>query len=369
MSVEPKTPEKKKQKASRELLALTGGKPQLTPTTTLFKEKRKLPTNEPPKTKVQIQQEKQKKEIVKKPTQKWEWKKIKSSSFPKSLQMYHWEKVTTQPIDYPFAKLNLLFPALYPTEEEFQQISNLDAGNWSMNETRELFGLCKKFDLRFTIVHDRFSNKTKSIEDLKKRYYMITKILQEMRIKHGRLMTPIYGTVFDHDGAVKRREQLEQTFNRTKEDEEKENELKEKLRKIEEIKKQRQLEAKKQKKKKEIEKIDLDAFIVDGFVSNMPDLNTLKPGIYCSLLLKGKAHENSNSRRIDSVLSENDLSIEPIPTEKILIEHEHLKYKISKLLDLQKKVLRKETSLEALIGKKETLMKSLESPPEKKRKF
>jgi hypothetical protein len=136
-------------------------------------------------------------------------------------------------------------------------------------------------------------------------------------------------------------------FNRSKEDEERENELKEKLKKIEEIKKQRQVELKKQKKRKEVEKIDETEFLMDSYTPTFVALDTLKPGIYVSSLLKPTPTntDSVNSRRIESVLTENDLTLDPIPTEKILIAHECLKQKISKLLDLQKKVLRKETSL------------------------
>lgn len=42
--------------------------------------------------------------------------------------------------------------------------------SWTKEETDQLFDLCKRFDLRFVIIADRFpSNRT--VEELKDRYY------------------------------------------------------------------------------------------------------------------------------------------------------------------------------------------------------
>jgi DNA methyltransferase 1-associated protein 1 len=197
------TPEKpKKPKASREVLALTGGKPQKIPTETFKAKRSNLITTPPPQatSAKKKQVEPKPKELVNKPIQKWEWKKIKSSTFPKNLQISHWEKVKPIPDkDYPFATLNIIPIVLQPTIQEYQIISSVDNKNWTMEETRELFDLCRRFDLRFTVIHDRFSsNHKKSIEELKRHYYTITRILQELRIKHQFLLSPIYDTNFDY---------------------------------------------------------------------------------------------------------------------------------------------------------------------------
>ena len=57
---------------------------------------------------------------------------------------------------------------------------NLDP-TWSYEETLYLFDLCRQFDCRFIVVHDRYSypNSKREIFDLKDRYYVVTsKILQ-----------------------------------------------------------------------------------------------------------------------------------------------------------------------------------------------
>ncbi|CAB4066157.1 DMAP1 [Lepeophtheirus salmonis] len=67
-----------------------------------------------------------------------------------------------------------------------------DGKGWSRAETDHLFDLCRRFDLRFTVIHDRYSRNNassfpqRSIEDLKERYYNVTeklKIANEEREK------------------------------------------------------------------------------------------------------------------------------------------------------------------------------------------
>jgi DNA methyltransferase 1-associated protein 1 len=47
---------------------------------------------------------------------------------------------------------------------------------WSREETDKLFELCERFDLRFIVIADRFPT-TRSVEDLKNRYYSGNSIL------------------------------------------------------------------------------------------------------------------------------------------------------------------------------------------------
>jgi len=56
--------------------------------------------------------------------------------------------------------------------------------NWSKQETDRLFELCRRFDLRFVVIHDRWddSQSKRSVEDLKERYYNICAILAKVLI-------------------------------------------------------------------------------------------------------------------------------------------------------------------------------------------
>ena len=50
--------------------------------------------------------------------------------------------------------------------------------NWSLEETEYIMDLCKRFDCRFILVHDRYEDKLhgkdRSVEEIKDRYYKIT---------------------------------------------------------------------------------------------------------------------------------------------------------------------------------------------------
>lgn len=63
------------------------------------------------------------------------------------------------------------------------------------------------------------------------------------------------------------------------------------------------------------------------------------------------------ARRVDMILEELQVGIRPMPTATIHQNFEFLRKKIVYLVELQKKVSRKEYGLQLLIGKKEELMK------------
>ncbi len=115
--------------------------------------------------------------------------------------------------------------------------------NWTKAETDLLFDMCKKYDLRFFIIHDRWSPsdelpelKPRTIDELKDRYYKVNGIMQKLRT--GANESQIY--TFDLEHEQKRRQQLEKLFNRTKEQVDEEIYLMEELKKIEIRKKERE---------------------------------------------------------------------------------------------------------------------------------
>eukprot|EP01133_Synstelium_polycarpum_P007900 gene7900-9274_t len=56
--------------------------------------------------------------------------------------------------------------------------------DWTKPDTDQLLELCKRFDTRFMVVHDRYESEVKrSVEDLKERYYRIQSKLVELRTK------------------------------------------------------------------------------------------------------------------------------------------------------------------------------------------
>ncbi len=73
------------------------------------------------------------------------------------------------------------------TDMEYQQ--HLHDENWSRQETDYLFEMCRRFDLRFVVICDRWDREqypTRSVEDLKERYYNISNILTRVRFCYNR---------------------------------------------------------------------------------------------------------------------------------------------------------------------------------------
>lgn len=357
----------KPQGISRELYNLTGGNPvQLIPTQTLgFKEKRKIG----------------------KPIQKWVWKSFSSSARKDKLELFHWEKLGEKRKDYPFADLNVQNDVIQYTKDDYDHLIVPLDRSWSREETNELFSLCKAFDLRFIIIHDRFSNKSRSIEDLKRRYYSIAKAVVEFRLNvmkkteyknHSVLKYP-----YDYEGAIKRKRLIELSLERTKEDEQKEAEVREKLKKIEIIKKKRLMQDTRIsvvtstpiKKEENIEvKIELtpekSLLMTPEKSPEKIEIVPQKNGAYLVSQLKPVNSNLQLNRRIEMVLAEKNVNPQ-LYTEKVLMEYEVLRKKIAQMIDLQKKVSKKESDVNLLLGKKESKIRKKETPeptPEKRKK-
>ncbi|KAH8583889.1 DNMAP1 like Myb domain [Cryptosporidium sp. chipmunk genotype I] len=158
-----------------------------------------------------------------KPISNWEWVKFKNNARNDSLKLCHWSKVQnlnyqelsvngnkesnlknklpkennssvfTSPEDtlqkdghmsnYYFSKFNR-HPTIYSIQpDQYNKfIKDIDP-DWTEDDTYLLFELCKEFDLRFIIIHDRYmppSGKQRTLEQLKQRYYSVSKKLVEI---------------------------------------------------------------------------------------------------------------------------------------------------------------------------------------------
>jgi DNA methyltransferase 1-associated protein 1 len=98
------------------------------------------------------------------------------------------------------------------TDAEYEQY--LQDKDWTRTETDVLFELCRKFELKFLIIHDRWNNilyPDRSVEDLKERYYTICTAIEYARTKRH---TDKYN--FDAAHERRRKEQLNKLLSRTK---------------------------------------------------------------------------------------------------------------------------------------------------------
>ncbi len=100
--------------------------------------------------------------------------------------------------DYPFARFNKTVEIPVYSDMEYQQ--HLHDDNWSRQETDHLFDLCKRFDVRFVVISDRWDKDrypNRSVEDLKERYYTIFNCLAKVNnIRRNQYFTEINLTLY-----------------------------------------------------------------------------------------------------------------------------------------------------------------------------
>ncbi|KZV80551.1 hypothetical protein EXIGLDRAFT_629969 [Exidia glandulosa HHB12029] len=119
---------------------------------------------------------------------RWELREFKHPTRDDGFALQHWEKVSgkrEEPKEYPFAKFSRPSTVLEYTDQEYAEwIQGLDHGEWTREETDYLMKLVKEYDARFYVIHDRYeflNGVTRTIEDLKHRYYGICRKLLRHR--------------------------------------------------------------------------------------------------------------------------------------------------------------------------------------------
>ncbi|CAF0876785.1 unnamed protein product [Adineta ricciae] len=171
----------------------------------------------------------------------WQWTPFTNSARGPNdtFVLYHWQHKLdpNEPApEYPFAKFNKHVDVPTYTDTEYEQY--LQDKDWSRVETDALFDLCRQFELKFLIIHDRWNNilyLDRSVEDLKERYYTICTSLEYARTKR---QTDKYN--FDAAHERRRKEQLNKLLSRTKAEEEEELYLMNELKRIESERKERE---------------------------------------------------------------------------------------------------------------------------------
>ncbi|KPM05968.1 hypothetical protein NH340_JMT04167 [Sarcoptes scabiei] len=175
---------------------------------------------------------------------KWSWVPFINPARKDGFQLYHWRRESDHK-EYPFARMNLIVNVPSYSDDEYRE--HLQSNEWTKNETDYLFSMCRKFDLRFIVIHDRWdssSYKERTIENLKDRYYSVTDILARNRLDSSSVTSGgnglKQGYVFDAEHERKRKEQLKKLYNRTAAEIDEEEQLNAELRKIEQRKKERE---------------------------------------------------------------------------------------------------------------------------------
>eukprot|EP00045_Choanoeca_perplexa_P014304 m.167500 g.167500 ORF g.167500 m.167500 type:complete len:400 (+) comp16639_c0_seq2:113-1312(+) len=171
------------------------------------------------------------------PARRWLHQTFTNPARQDDFELQHWvaEDVAKDP--YPFAKYNR--GLALPTFTTAAYLRCLTTKNWTERETRLLFDLCRRFDRRFIIVHDRYMHqvasnsltlKPRTVEDLKDRYYdCLAKLAADLKMPPN-CMERSYR--FDHEHETNRKQQLEAIYARTTEQVHEEDDLKAQLRQV-----------------------------------------------------------------------------------------------------------------------------------------
>ncbi|KAJ2452630.1 swr complex subunit [Coemansia sp. RSA 2336] len=173
--------------------------------------------------------------------ERWVWRGFKSSARDDDLVLYHWVRANEQPNDYFYAQYNAHTTPYQYTDEEYEKcIDPLDS-EWTRVETDYLLHMCRQFDLRFVVIHDRYYlhpdcptsgvKPGRSLEDLKDRYYAIGRALTQHRAGKdsrdpedvplqatNKLADDLALLQFDKAKEQERKQYLEALFRRTKEE-------------------------------------------------------------------------------------------------------------------------------------------------------
>lgn len=114
------------------------------------------------------------------------------------LVLTHWVKSHVDPPAYVFARFNVACDVTSYSDAEFAGAiapHHDPASKWTKDETDVLFKLCRRFDLRWVVIADRYNTNPiakgalRSVEDIKYRYYEVTRLLDEFRGRQARKAT------------------------------------------------------------------------------------------------------------------------------------------------------------------------------------
>jgi DNA methyltransferase 1-associated protein 1 len=109
----------------------------------------------------------------------WKWQAFDNNARTDNLHLQHWVKAHLQTKSYAFERFNKPVFVVKYTESEYASLL-ADDPKWSKEQTDKLIDICEQVGLRWPVIHDRYpANESRSVEDLKQRFYVIArKVLQ-----------------------------------------------------------------------------------------------------------------------------------------------------------------------------------------------
>jgi len=271
----------------------------------------------------------------------WLQKPFRNSARKDGLTLHRWALAEEDQDDYFYARYDRKVTVLDYTNEQYTKYFNNDP-NWTREDTDTLWNLCKEFDLRFVVVADRFPNTSKSMEDLKERYYSISKKLVQIASDEDEDLAkhPLLKFTYNKQHDVERKQQYERLYSRTSEQVEEEKKLIMEYKRIESSLKKHQKEKKTPKQ--------VQAEVVDSSKITRKEKSS---GSFTrsSTVLTPVVQSNKTGKRVDEVLIEMGIGLRPIvPTANVCKLYNELRADIATFLDLEKVITDKEYQLQIL---------------------
>ncbi|KAF9948489.1 swr complex subunit [Mortierella alpina] len=100
----------------------------------------------------------------------WTWRPFMNPSRDDDLTLHHWEKTRTDPNEeYRFYKFNKAINIIEFTENDYT--AHLQDSDWSYDETKYLWDLCRRFDLRWVVIQDRYEWPAQEQDRMALQYY------------------------------------------------------------------------------------------------------------------------------------------------------------------------------------------------------
>jgi DNA methyltransferase 1-associated protein 1 len=296
----------------------------------------------------------------------WRWVPFVNPARTDGATLYHWRRKADEDMPYPYAKFNKKVEVPTYTAEEYKKyLQEQYPTSWTKAETDYLFNLCRQFDLRFPVIHDRYNTSdfsARTIESLKERYYGVCRRLQKVRGLKGEQISQ--ACHYDAQHETDRKAQLEKLFARTEEQVAEEEYLSAELKRIDQRKKERE------KKQQDLQKIIAAADHTERQISRTPKKAAQKKKVVSnqpsSLLppvqeeipsvmeVMPKAIEKSGgvfvrssklkmptslgqkkTKVIEALLEEFGIGLNPMPTEQVCNEFAQLRTDLGLLIDLK----------------------------------
>ncbi|GAB6020248.1 DNA methyltransferase 1-associated protein 1 [Chamberlinius hualienensis] len=313
----------------------------------------------------------------------WKWMTFTNPARDDDAVFHHWRRVADEGKEYPFAKFNKTVTIPSYTDVDYQKY--LKSDSWNKTETDHLMDLCRRFDIRFYVIHDRWDRTQfaeRSVEDLKERYYDICNILSKARVPPGQ--EPKL-RMYDAEHERKRKEQLKRLFDRTPEQIEEEQNLMNELRKIEMRKREREKktqdlqklitaadsntenrrqERKTTKKKTQPQKTTkVDTTTVEMTGIKFPDPRTSGVSVRSQRMKIPASVGQKKIKAVEQLLTELGIDLNPMPTDEICTHFNELRSDMVLLYELKLALANCEFELQTLRHQVEALHTGQEPTP------